>query len=186
MTITRTCSTLIFTLIATMATSHAFANDLIHVRLKDRLDRPADGYCLDILGTPSNLRLELPLFAHNCKGGPTPDSAMTHTAKGQLVFPYAENVCVTAFGVNSTVLPGSPVLLRPCGYQIAFYDTADLQKFDHLANGQLQLRGYALCLAVGNESSSTYSAADRWRVLTLESCADTKLSHSAWEMVQLN
>ncbi|MEM6987664.1 MAG: hypothetical protein AAF499_14125, partial [Pseudomonadota bacterium] len=47
------------------------ATDLVHVRLIDRLDRPDDGYCLDILGTPSSLRVDLPLFAHNCKGGPT-------------------------------------------------------------------------------------------------------------------
>ena len=175
---------ILFTLTALTANC-VYAADLIHVRLQDRLDRPQDGYCFDILGTPSNLRLELPLFAHNCKGGPTPDSTMTYTDQGQLVFPDAGGVCVTAFGVNSTVLPGSPVLLRPCGYRIAFYDTANLQNFDHLDNGQLQLRGYALCVAVGEESSHTYSANDRWRVLSLEPCADTALSHSAWEMVDL-
>jgi len=162
----------------------AMADEFVHVRLKDRLDRPDDGYCFDILGTGSNLRLGLPLFAHNCKRGPTADSTGTFTKKGQLVFP-GPNVCVTAFGVNNTALPGSPVLLRPCDYQIAFFNTSNLQKFDHLKNGQLQLRGYELCLAVGDKSSSTYSAADRWRVLSLESCADTVLSHSAWEMVAL-
>ena len=174
----------IFALLIVVTGSELFAAEFVHVRLKDRLDRPQDGYCFDILGTSSNLRLELPLFAHNCKGGPTADSTVTYTSKGQLVFP-APNVCVTAFGVNNTVLPGSSVLLRPCDYQVAFFDTSDLQKFDHLKNGQLRLRGYELCLAVGDKSSSTYSSYDRWRVLSLESCTATALSHSAWEMVAL-
>ncbi|MCH9674479.1 MAG: RICIN domain-containing protein [Gammaproteobacteria bacterium] len=165
-------------------TSVPAAEDLIHVRLKDRLDRPDDGYCFDILGTGSNLRLDLPLFAHNCKGGATPDSTVTYTSKGQLLFP-AVGVCVTAFGVNNTVLPGTSVLVRPCDQRISFFETSNLQKFDHLENGQLRLRGSDLCLAVRSESSSTYSPFDRWRVLSLESCANTAASHSAWEMVPL-
>ena len=174
-----TCFTLLVTGIPASA-----AEELIHVRLKDRLDRPTDGYCFDILGTGRNLRIDLPLFAHNCKGGATPDSAVIYTRAGQLVFP-AVNVCVTAFGVNNTVLPGTSVLLRPCNESTAFLQTANLQKFDHEANGQLRLRGYDLCLAVGDESSSTYSPADRWRVLSLETCDTIALSHSAWERVPL-
>ena len=42
-------------------------NSQFHLRLLDRLDRPEDGYCVDILGTPGNLRIDVPLFAHNCK-----------------------------------------------------------------------------------------------------------------------
>ena len=163
---------------------NAANQDLTHVRLKDRLDRPGDGYCFDILGTGNTLRVDLPLFAHNCKPGATPDSAVIYTSKSQLVFPAA-GVCVTAFGVNNTVLPGTSVLLRPCDEHTAFYETADLQKFDHTENGQLKLRGFDLCLTVGVESSSTYSPHDRWRVLSLETCATTSLSHSAWEMVPL-
>ena len=41
-------------------------NSQFHLRLLDRLDRPEDGYCIDILGTPGNLRIDVPLFAHNC------------------------------------------------------------------------------------------------------------------------
>ena len=166
----------------TALSSHTSANDLNHVRLKDRLDRPEDGYCLDILGTGSNLLLDVPLFAHNCKIGPTTDSAVIFTDDGQLVFPAA-SVCVTAFGVNNTVLPGTSVLLRPCDFSTAFFDTANLQKFDYLVNGQLQLRGYGLCLTVGEQSSPTYSPADRWRVLSLQTCSRIALSYSSWEMV---
>lgn len=182
MTISRLWFAILIALI--INTTHVVAAELVHVRLKDRLDRPKDGYCLDILGTGSNLLLAVPLFAHNCKDGATPDSTITYTDKGQLVFPDAE-VCVTAFGVNNTVLPGTAVLLRPCDYQINFFNTSNLQKFDYLENGQLRLHGYTLCLAVGEESSSTYSPFDRWRVLSLESCADTALSHSSWEMAPL-
>ena len=178
------CLTILFAATSAGATDVA-TGKLIHVRLKDRLDRPVDGYCFDILGTGNRLRLDLPLFAHNCKGGATPDSAVVYTSPGQLVFP-AVNVCVTAFGVNGTVLPGTSVLLRPCEQRTPFFETSSLQKFDHLDNGQLKLRGSGLCLAVGNQSSSTYSPADRWRVLSLQSCAGTALSHSAWERVPLN
>ena len=168
-----------------MIAMNAMAADIIHVRLKDRLDRPSDGYCLDILGTGHDLRLDLPLFAHNCKDGATPDSSVIFTAQGQLVFPEA-NVCITAFGVNKTVLPGTSVLLRPCDQRQSFYDTADLQKFDYLENGQLNLRGSELCLAVGKESSSTYSPFDRWRVLSLELCNKADINYSVWEMVRVN
>ncbi len=170
-------------LIATFSLN-AQAADLIHVRLADRLDRPTDGYCLDIPGTGSRLLLDVPLFAHNCKSGPTPDSVVTYTASGQLVFPAAQ-VCVTAFGVNSTVLTGTSILLRPCDFSTAFFDTANLQKFDYLKNGQLQLSGHDLCLAVGEQSSHTYSPSDRWRVLSLNSCSEISLRYSSWEMVPL-
>jgi len=172
-----------FTATAANATGAATV-ELIHVRLKDRLDRPVDGYCFDILGTGRHLRLDLPLFAHNCKDGATPDSAVFYTGLGQFMFPAAK-VCVTAFGVNDTVLPGTSVLLRPCGQRTPFFETSKLQKFEHMENGQLKLRGFELCLAVGNESSSTYSPSDRWRVLSLQSCTSTALSHSAWERVPL-
>jgi len=163
---------------------HAVAADEFHVRLKDRLDRPEDGYCLDIPGTGSNLLLDVPLFAHNCKGGPTPDSAVTHTEDGQLIFPAAK-VCVTAFGINNTVLPGTSILLRPCNFRTTFFDTSELQKFNYLKNGQLQLRAHDLCLSVGEQSSRTYSPSDRWRVLSLQPCAEIRLSYSSWEMVAL-
>ena len=59
---------------------------LFHLRLVNRLDRPEDGYCLDILGTPNNMRINLPLFAHNCKSTLTPDSAVIFNSSGQIKF----------------------------------------------------------------------------------------------------
>ena len=97
-----------------------------HLRLVDRLDRPSDGYCFDIPGTPGNLRLDVPLFAHNCKPRLTTDSAMVLTGEGTLLFP-APNRCVTVAGTNSGGLPGASLLLRPCGEATLFFETAALQ-----------------------------------------------------------
>ena len=68
--------------------------ELFHLRLVDRLDRPEDGYCFDILGVGANLRVDLPLFAHNCKPVLTNDSAVRRLPGGQIEFP-AVGGCVT-------------------------------------------------------------------------------------------
>ena len=109
------------------------------------------------------------------------DSAVVFTEQGYLKFPGAD-VCVTVFGVNGTVLSGTSVLLRTCGQSTSFFDIGDLQKFDHLDNGQLQLRGSELCLAAGEDSSSTYSPFDRWRILSVQTCSEISRSLSVWEL----
>lgn len=151
-----------------------------HLRLVDRLDRPVDGYCLDILGVGSRLRVDLPVFAHNCKPGLTPDSAVAITEAGEIVF-AALDLCVTVFGVNRGSLPGSPILLRECAGAASFFDAGRFQRFTFEENGQVRLEGSDLCLAVGEEADSTFSAADRWRALTVETCAETPAALSAWE-----
>ena len=151
-----------------------------HLRLKDRLDRPVDGYCLDILGVGQAMRLELPIFAHNCKGGLTPDSAVMLRDDGKLVFP-AVNLCMTAAGVNGKALAGVSILLRPCGHRAPFFESGPLQAFDFENDGRVQLRGSDLCLAVGATSAVTYSAEDRWRTLTVEECAQVPANLARWE-----
>lgn len=153
-----------------------------HLRLIDRLDRPQDGYCFDILGVGRNLRLELPLFAHNCKPSLTNDSAVELTAQGEIRF-VAVDRCVTAAGVNSTILAGAALLLKPCGLRIPFFETARLQKFALRDDGRLALRGSELCVTVGAESSRTYSPADAWRTLYLAKCAAAPASRARWEFV---
>ena len=86
---------------------------LVHLRLLDRLDRPADGYCVDVLGTPRNMRVDVPLFAHNCKTSLTGDSAVVFTSDGLIRFPAVDR-CITVAGVNSVALPGASILLRTC------------------------------------------------------------------------
>lgn len=155
-----------------------------HLRLIDRLDRPDDGYCLDVLGVGELMRLEVPIFAHNCKPGLTPDSAVDITEEGRIRF-TALNLCITAAGVNSRALPGVAVILRPCGHEAPFFESSALQAFDIAADGKVKLKGSKLCLAAGSISATTYSAQDRWRVLTVEDCDTVTAELARWEFVPL-
>ena len=47
-----------------------------HLRLVDKLDRPQDGYCLDIMGSGDHIRPDLPMTVHNCKPGLYADEAV--------------------------------------------------------------------------------------------------------------
>ena len=59
-----------------------------YLRLADRLDRPQDGYCLDITGAGEWTQFHRPLIVHNCK---TPraiaaDELVEWTAEGGFGF----------------------------------------------------------------------------------------------------
>ncbi len=151
-----------------------------HLRLINNLDRPTDGYCIDIHGTPGNLRTDLPLFAHNCKRQLTVDSAVAYEPTGTIRF-IELNLCVTVAGVNSQALPGSAILLRNCGESSAFFETERLQQFTLHSNGQLELLKSGLCLAVGQRSATTYSPNDRWRPLFVDDCATADSTRSRWQ-----
>ena len=153
-----------------------------HLRLLDRLDRPEDGYCVDILGTPGNLRTDVPLFAHNCKLSLTVDSAVVFTNDGLIKFP-AVNRCLTVAGVNSSALPGASILLRKCNEILPFFETADLQSFTHHKDGSLSIFGSSLCLTVGRQSAATYSPYHRWRTLFVDNCRTVEPALSQWEFV---
>lgn len=153
-----------------------------HLRLIDRLDRPKDGYCIDVLGTGSNLRVNLPVFAHNCKTRLTSDSAVVFNDQGLILVPGV-NRCLTIAGVNSVALPGTSVMLRECGESVAYFDAIKLQRFTHRVDGRLELAGAGLCLVVGSQSATTYSSADRWRTLFVDDCGTVEASRSLWEFV---
>ncbi|MGB7305170.1 MAG: RICIN domain-containing protein [Burkholderiaceae bacterium] len=157
-----------------------------HLRLIDRLDRPQDGYCIDVLGTNNNLRLNLPVFAHNCKTTLTSDSAVVFDSTGQITLPAAPaaNRCLTVAGVNGAALPGAAVMLRRCGEAVAYFDASDLQRFSHRNDGLLELKGSGLCLTVGAQSATTYSSQDRWRTLFVDECRRVVPAHSHWEFVK--
>ena len=155
---------------------------MFHLRLLDRLDRPEDGYCIDILGTPGNLRVELPLFAHNCKTTLTADSSVIFTSDGLIKFP-AVDLCVTVAGVNSNALPGASTLLRKCNESIPFFETFRLQRFTHRKDGRISMSGSELCLTVGREAAATYSPSHRWRALFVEDCGIAEAAFSRWEFV---
>jgi hypothetical protein len=152
----------------------------VHLRLLDRLDRPEDGYCVDILGTPGNLRVDVPLFAHNCKSSLTMDSAVIFTSAGQIKFPAVDR-CLTVAGVNSAALPGASILLRKCDEMLPFFETLELQRFTHRKDGSLSVLDSKLCLTVGSQSAETYSIFHRWRTLFVVACATADSSLSQWE-----
>ncbi|MEO1649374.1 MAG: hypothetical protein AAFR60_00145 [Pseudomonadota bacterium] len=151
-----------------------------HLRLVDRLDRPVDGYCLDILGVGRRLRVDVPIFAHNCKPRLTTDSTIRLQSDGGIAFP-AVGLCITAFGVNGRSLPGSPIILRPCGDRAAFFEAGPLQGFTLQQDGRVKLADTNLCLAVGTTSTTTYSAQDAWRTLSVELCNSTPSELVRWE-----
>ena len=154
----------------------------VHLRLIDRLDRPFDGYCVDILGTPGYLRVEVPLFAHNCKSSLTSDSAVVFMSDGTIKFPSVD-LCITVAGVNSIALPGAALLLRKCKESVPFFETLSLQRFIYHKNGSLSVSDTRLCLTVGNQSAATYSATHRWRTLFVDDCAKADPTLSRWEFI---
>ena len=160
------------------AITPVLAAEPAHLRLIDPLDRPVDGYCIDVPGTPGYLRIDLPLFAHNCKPRLTIDSAVVFES-GLIRFSELD-LCVTVAGINSRALPGAAVLLRRCGEDTVFMETAGLQRFTLTEAGGLELDGSGLCLAVGPRSAATYSAADRWRPLFVDDCQAIEPVRARW------
>lgn len=153
-----------------------------HLRLVDNLDRPQDGYCLDIVGSGQQLRFDLPLIAHNCKAGLYADEAVKIEPNGYIFFP-AFGKCATVAGLNSRALPGAALVARECGENTPFLNAEALQKFDHRKDGRIELVGSGLCLTVGRKSDSTFSPDHRWRTLFVESCEDVEPTRSRWRFV---
>lgn len=155
-----------------------------YLELADRLDRPQDGYCLDLPGSGDWVDFSMPLNAHNCKRpGLFADEAVTFASPGPIRFPAYEG-CVTAVGLNGRSLPGAPVMLRPCAEDIdaaaaPFVDAA-LQSYTHRGDGRIELTGTDLCLTAGTESAATFSPAHRWRALTLERCGAAPAERAVW------
>lgn len=171
---------LIFLLLYLSSPGLTTAAEPTHLRLIDDLDRPVDGYCIDVHGTPGSLRTDLPLFAHNCKSRLTVDSAVVFESTGPIQF-IELGLCVTVAGVNSQALPGTAVILRKCGESTAFMETESLQQFNLRVDGKLELDQSGLCLTVGSRSAATYSSNDRWRSLFVDDCDTVDANRSRWE-----
>jgi len=154
-----------------------------YLRLVDRLDRPSDGYCLDVLGAGGQFRTDMPLMAHNCKADAAPDGLVDLRADGTLYMP-AFDACVTAMGVNRSVLPGAVLILKPCGARVPFLNADGFQRFD-MVDGQMRLRGQNVCLRVGASSDRTFSASHTWRTLFMDSCSAPN-ALSRWALTRPN
>ena len=154
-----------------------------YLQLKDRLDRPGDGYCLDVVGSGKHIRLDMPLTAHNCKGPQVyADEVVQFRSDQSLYFP-AYDGCVTAMGLNDKALPGNALMLKACGVAQPFLNARKFQRFEFNAQGQVMLVGSHLCLTAGGESHTTYSLEHKWRSLFLLTCAEAELTHSVWNLV---
>ena len=150
-----------------------------HLRLVDNLDRPQDGYCLDIVGSGPHIRFDMPLTAHNCKPGLYQDEAVVIDEGKRIRFP-AYGACATAAGLNGRALAGAAVIPRGCDERSPFLEAGPLQRFTFHASGQVELEGSGLCLTVGPTSASTFDATHRWRPLFLEQCSKAEPARSRW------
>lgn len=153
-----------------------------HLRLVDDLDRPQDGYCLDILGSGRYVRFDMPLTAHNCKPGLYEDEAVVLESNGRIHFP-AYGVCATVAGINQRALAGAAVMPRACGERSPFLEAERLQRFIHRADGRIELAGSGLCMTVGDTSDSTFEATHRWRTLFMQACDKAPAPNSQWRFV---
>lgn len=172
-------SLLLAALLALGLAAEGWAQALPQMKLSDDLDRPGEGYCIDVLGVGPSARIDLPLVVHNCL--PQLPRVDRHAVfeNGRILFP-AFNACVTVFGVVSP-LPGAAVILRTCGAQESFLPADRLQMFERNPSDQLQLAGTNLCLTAGPDAARTFSASDRWRTLTVAPCATAPASLSVWD-----
>lgn len=149
------------------------------LRLVNRLDRPSEGYCLDIIGAGSAIRFDMPLAAHNCVPGIHPDRIVAIRHDGTIHFPAFDG-CATVMGLNDRALPGAALMIKPCGQDTAFLEAQRFQDFEHRGNGRLALSGTDLCIVVGDESHSTYNRTHRWRTLFVDACGSVPIARSAW------
>jgi hypothetical protein len=173
---------LIFVIPSTIVAQTNWREGAGHLKLKNSLDRPEDGYCLDVVGSGQYLRFDLPLNAHNCKPGLYADEAVKMESDGTIRFP-AYNRCATVSGLNGRALPGAAVVPAGCGENTPFLDTKGLQSFTQHKDGKLELTGTDLCLTVGRESDRTFSPDHRWRPLFVERCGEAVPERSQWEFV---
>lgn len=153
-----------------------------HFKLVEALDRPQDGYCMDVVGSGRHIRFDLPMTAHNCKPGLYHDEAVLIDESERLRFP-AYGACATVAGINGRALPGAAVVPRECGERSPFMEADGLQRFTFHADGRVELKGSGLCLTVSDESDSTFEPTHRWRALFVARCATVKPELSRWRFV---
>lgn len=149
------------------------------IKLLELLDRPKDGYCLDVAGSGKFIRTDLPLIGHNCKPGLYPDEAFVFEDDGTIYFPESD-LCVTISGVNEYVLDYTSLSLRECFEDTPFLNAAFMQDFEYTKDKKIKHKHSSKCLEVGEESSMTYSEKHTWRTLYMKECSQTEAKRSTW------
>ena len=176
---------MLLTGLAIMASAQGLSQPLSqqYLQLKDKLDRPYDGYCLDVVGSGNYIQMDMPLTAHNCKGPQVyADEVVQYRSDKSLYFPKY-NACVTVMGLNDKALAGNALMLKDCGVEQPFLNAKRFQTFKLNTKGQIQLANSHLCIAAGTESHTTYSSEHRWRSLFMTPCNEVELKRSVWQFV---
>lgn len=169
---------LIFSFLLTIST--VFAKDVPYqIKLIETLDRPQDGYCLDVAGSGKYIRTDLPLIGHNCKPGLYSDEAFELRKDGTIYFP-AYDLCVTVSGVNKYVLDYTSLTLQECHKETPFLKTKFMQKFEYTKEKKIKHKNSNKCLVMGEESSQTFSPSHTWRTLYMKECSKTDSKRSTW------
>ena len=149
------------------------------LRLQDDLDDPL-GYCIDVRGFGSGIRLDADLQAHSCKSGSPDDQsfAIAEDSRNGGIVLIEYDVCLAV----ADPTPGASILLRPCE------DRSVSQAFALLADGQLRLLANpdvlqkALCVGVADGAGEPAGGRNHLRRdLMLLECDDTAPILIAWE-----
>jgi len=156
----------------------------VHMRTVDDLDRPQDGWCLDAVGNGPHIRFDMPLIAHNCKPGLYSDEAVQFLENGRITFPAYANACVTVMGLNQNALPGSALMLKPCGQTIPFLNAPRFQQFEHLDDGKVRLKNSDLCITMGDEFKDTFDPTHAWRTLYVDRCEEVDAARARWNFIK--
>lgn len=147
------------------------------LRLADNLDDP-QGYCVDVAGFGSNIRLNAPLQAHTCKRRSNDQLFVSVPGLGDGGFRLAEyDRCLSA----ALLEPGATVSVAAC-------DTnAVTQRFRLDSDGRVQLASPgapALCLGVAHGSGEPAGGRNHLRRdLILYDCEEVDPSLVTWDLV---
>lgn len=170
-------------LILLLIHNNTWAGKPQYLQLVNKLDRPVDGYCVDVVGSGANIRFDMPLTAHNCKGPQVYfDEVIEFREDGTLFFPQYQG-CITVMGNNETALPKNALMLKRCNAQEPFLIAKHFQHFKFLANKQIQLNDSDLCIVAGERSHTTFSPAHRWRGLYMDICEQAEEKLSQWQFI---
>lgn len=148
------------------------------IRLRDDLD-DALGYCIDVRGFGSGIRLDADLQAHSCKFNSPDDQSFAlldeSATDGIVLVEYGG--CLSVAGPER----GASILLAPCD------DASALQQFEWLDDGRLQLLAEQdasvpkLCIGVADGDGEPAGGRNHLRRdLFLRDCSDTDPALIAW------
>ena len=156
--------------------------DRFLIRLKDDLDDPL-GYCVDVRGFGSGIRLDADLQAHSCKSNSPDDQSFA-----MLDEPPAGGILLVDYEVCLAVAepePGSSILLSPCD------DESVLRHFEWLDDGRLHLlvkqdaSGPKLCIGVADGAGEPAGGRNHLRRdLMLRDCEDAAPALTTWKLAK--